>query len=386
MRPRDWPASPLSLGIVLARVASALAVAAGTTALVGVMVMSTASNANMTPPGAPIDSADRIRNTERLVMRHGLSVAEMASISGVFSRGVVEPGETLGPVTLGEPLATLLEALPTASSIYEMADETHVWRRYVYSLEMYEVSVRLDMTLGLIESADISIANCADQVYRQDRELFPELDGGLTIGTHASRLHHRFGAPLTVVPSADGMSRAMVYHGFSVEVCRQHDLVSGIRVFAAGPEALSKKAAQPPQAIERVLALTNRDRREIQVRLRIAGLSPGSVDGVFGPSTRQAIVDWQRDERLPPTGYLDAAGLAHLRTMTESGYQSALRRKAMAARRSDAPVSSAVPNPRPSRRRNSDGCARSSSGTILTGRGLRCDLQFLREDLAGILF
>jgi hypothetical protein len=43
----------------------------------------------------------------------------------------------------------------------------------------------------------------------------------------------------------------------------------------------------------------------VQARLRNLGHSPGAVDGEFGPRTKRAIEDFQRDEGLEITGQLD---------------------------------------------------------------------------------
>jgi len=41
---------------------------------------------------------------------------------------------------------------------------------------------------------------------------------------------------------------------------------------------------------------------EVQVALQNAGYDPGPTDGVFGPSTREAISRYQRDQGLEVTG------------------------------------------------------------------------------------
>jgi len=44
-----------------------------------------------------------------------------------------------------------------------------------------------------------------------------------------------------------------------------------------------------------------------QDRLNRLGYSAGAADGVMGPQTRDAIADFQNDNHLPATGYLDTA-------------------------------------------------------------------------------
>ncbi|HNQ89669.1 MAG TPA: L,D-transpeptidase family protein [Verrucomicrobiota bacterium] len=46
---------------------------------------------------------------------------------------------------------------------------------------------------------------------------------------------------------------------------------------------------------------------EAQIALAGLGISPGSIDGLGGIQTRAAILAFQRRERLPPSGLLDAA-------------------------------------------------------------------------------
>jgi peptidoglycan hydrolase-like protein with peptidoglycan-binding domain len=41
---------------------------------------------------------------------------------------------------------------------------------------------------------------------------------------------------------------------------------------------------------------------QVQVALQKAGYEPGPIDGVFGPSTREAISRYQRDHGLDVTG------------------------------------------------------------------------------------
>ncbi|MBU8546135.1 peptidoglycan-binding protein [Roseomonas sp. ROY-5-3] len=47
-----------------------------------------------------------------------------------------------------------------------------------------------------------------------------------------------------------------------------------------------------------------------QVELRALGLYTGAIDGIMGPGTRSALVQFQRSRRLSETGTLDNATLA----------------------------------------------------------------------------
>jgi N-acetylmuramoyl-L-alanine amidase len=50
----------------------------------------------------------------------------------------------------------------------------------------------------------------------------------------------------------------------------------------------------------------------VQDQLTRLGYSPGPVDGVLGPQTRDAIADFQNDRGLPPTGQIDRSLLRTL--------------------------------------------------------------------------
>ncbi len=51
---------------------------------------------------------------------------------------------------------------------------------------------------------------------------------------------------------------------------------------------------------------------ELQKRLAELGYRPGPLDGVMGPRTINALKRFQRDQKLPPTGKLDAETVARL--------------------------------------------------------------------------
>jgi peptidoglycan hydrolase-like protein with peptidoglycan-binding domain len=51
------------------------------------------------------------------------------------------------------------------------------------------------------------------------------------------------------------------------------------------------------------------DIREAQLELRHSGLYNGSVDGVIGPQTKQALLGFQMDNGLPQTATLDGLTL-----------------------------------------------------------------------------
>jgi peptidoglycan hydrolase-like protein with peptidoglycan-binding domain len=61
--------------------------------------------------------------------------------------------------------------------------------------------------------------------------------------------------------------------------------------------------SQHPQAVAN---LSKNDITEAQLELRHSGLYYGSLDGVIGPQTKQALVRFQKDNGLEQTGTLDA--------------------------------------------------------------------------------
>jgi hypothetical protein len=64
----------------------------------------------------------------------------------------------------------------------------------------------------------------------------------------------------------------------------------------------SSGSSQHPQLVAN---LSKDDIRQAQLELRHAGLYSGSLDGVIGPQTKQALVQLQKDNGLEQTGTLD---------------------------------------------------------------------------------
>jgi peptidoglycan hydrolase-like protein with peptidoglycan-binding domain len=50
----------------------------------------------------------------------------------------------------------------------------------------------------------------------------------------------------------------------------------------------------------------------IQRKLQLAGFQPGTVDGIFGPTTSRAISHYQKKHGLPQSGYPDQRFLEDL--------------------------------------------------------------------------
>ena len=67
-------------------------------------------------------------------------------------------------------------------------------------------------------------------------------------------------------------------------------------------------ASAPPEPSQHWLSAANLSKDDIrwaQVELRMRGLYNGSLDGLVGPETRQALLQFQQSNRLEPTAKLD---------------------------------------------------------------------------------
>jgi peptidoglycan hydrolase-like protein with peptidoglycan-binding domain len=90
--------------------------------------------------------------------------------------------------------------------------------------------------------------------------------------------------------------------------------ISGTAISHAGdvgkttpdPNWNTAAASGPSQHPQAVGNLSKEDIREAQLELRHSGLYDGSLDGVIGPQTKQALVRFQKENRLEPTATLDA--------------------------------------------------------------------------------
>jgi N-acetylmuramoyl-L-alanine amidase len=58
------------------------------------------------------------------------------------------------------------------------------------------------------------------------------------------------------------------------------------------------------------------DVAELQQRLAALGFDPGRVDGIFGPTTAQAVAEFQENVGLPPDGMVGGTTLAELARVT----------------------------------------------------------------------
>lgn len=131
------------------------------------------------------------------------------------------------------------------------------------------------------------------------------------------------------------------------------------RLFDFGPAA--------DATTEAALGLDRNDWREIQQRLELAGHELGRPDGVFGPRSRAALSDWQKENDLPVSGFLDDMQLDQLKAETETSYAAWQRSRRTVAQ----------PPRQPQRSRGADGCLRNANGRIIPGQGFVCDAKGL---------
>jgi peptidoglycan hydrolase-like protein with peptidoglycan-binding domain len=109
--------------------------------------------------------------------------------------------------------------------------------------------------------------------------------------------------------AVDGMKGPFTIRGVRRFQRRRGLLVDGI----AGPQTKRAIGARPLGA--RVLHKGNRgwDVAALQFRLQRHGFPPGGVDGVFGPGTRSAVINFQSANGLGVDGVAGSATIAALR-------------------------------------------------------------------------
>ncbi len=180
-------------------------------------------------------------------------------------------------------------------------------------------------------------------------------------------------APLLSPPEAPELPEAAPFPIASAPVPPRANPHPDLFRFPLGREDLER--------LEAALDLGRADRRDVQLRLRVAGFPPGALDGSFGPRTRAALEDWQRARGHHASGLLNAASLGALRAETQEA--AAAERRRLAALRA-AQASEPSPRDRPQPDRTDDACARDEAGRVEAGRSFRCDVVFLREDLTAL--
>lgn len=114
-------------------------------------------------------------------------------------------------------------------------------------------------------------------------------------------------------------------------------------LFTSGPYAAYNTTSQ-----ESIL-------KKAQGKLKQVGLYKGSLDGTAGPGTGNAIIEWQRQHRLPVTGRLDQGTLASmsLTGQQEEAYQPASNSR-KSYNRSPSKADEPAPAPKPARDQSMD--------------------------------
>ncbi|MEM9431183.1 MAG: caspase family protein [Pseudomonadota bacterium] len=128
--------------------------------------------------------------------------------------------------------------------------------------------------------------------------------------------------------------------------------------------------AQPANADTlRALNLDDRKRREVQLRLTLANIPVGAIDGDIGPTTRRGISAWQTQNQLQPTGYLNASQLEILMANTDVAFRSHMAANPTAldapVRRQPARVSTGTSSSSSSN--NSGGAAAAAAAGVIGG-------------------
>ncbi len=94
-----------------------------------------------------------------------------------------------------------------------------------------------------------------------------------------------------------------------------------LAAFPTGPNAdeardrIAAIAADPDRDVRRAEEALNLDREaraDIQRDLALLDYDTRGIDGIFGPGTRNAITEWQRNNRIEPTGFLTGNQIARL--------------------------------------------------------------------------
>lgn len=81
--------------------------------------------------------------------------------------------------------------------------------------------------------------------------------------------------------------------------------------------ALQPSPADLARQAEEALGLNRNQQRRIQRHLELLGHQPGSIDGIFGRNTRNAIGRWQSANGIQATGYLNANQISQLSNQAE---------------------------------------------------------------------
>lgn len=83
---------------------------------------------------------------------------------------------------------------------------------------------------------------------------------------------------------------------------------------------LQKESAEEKEILGEVLSFEPNSRvEELQTLLKLYGYSPGAIDGKFGQTTRRAVEQFQKDNGLKPSRFVDRLTWERLNIFSASG-------------------------------------------------------------------
>ena len=150
------------------------------------------------------------------------------------------------------------------------------------------------------ETALYSLARDSGQRvdYEAYLETFPDGLYAANARKQISRLPaHAGGNVVASLGNAGATSQPGTFQGGSLQ--------AGLPNAGAVPGSQGLAATISGEGTEAILGLDRTRRKEVQLRLNLAGFSAGTPDGAFGPNTRNAIVAWQTARNAHVSGYLN---------------------------------------------------------------------------------
>ena len=93
---------------------------------------------------------------------------------------------------------------------------------------------------------------------------------------------------------------------------------ANLQVAAPSPAANPVASLISGEGTEAILNLDRAQRKELQLRLNLAGFDSGTPDGAFGPNTRNAILSWQTARNVHVSGYFNRPQYDLLVTQTQA--------------------------------------------------------------------
>lgn len=142
---------------------------------------------------------------------------------------------------------------------------------------------------------------------------------------------------------------------------------------APAPATPESRSTPNVQEREDALGLDRNARRDIQRRLVLLGFDTRGVDGMFGPSTRGAIANWQRTQGHPNSGFFDRAQLQDLTAESEIAFQEWSRQQVAVQPQPRTQTGAGPRQASPSGRYlDSRGCLRESDGRYVPNFKANC--------------